>query len=156
MSRRNREHKREVYVDPKFGDKLVTKFVNTMMWDGKRSVAEGLFYNALSLVKERYKEDGYEVFQGALDNVRPIVEVRSRRVGGANYQVPTEVRPERANTLAIRWLITNARGRSEKSMQERLAGELYDAYQNRGSAVKKKEDTHKMAEANRAFAHYRW
>ena len=156
MSRRRREHKRVIYADPKFGDKLITKFINTMMWHGKRSLAEKIFYGALDQVKEKFKEDGVKVFQAAMDNVRPLVEVRSRRVGGATYQVPTEVRPNRANTLAIRWLIQNARSRNEKTMKDRLANEFYDAYQNRGNAIKKKEDTHKMAEANRAFAHYRW
>ena len=156
MSRRKREHKRVIYADPKFNDKLITKFINVMMWHGKRSISENTFYGALDFVKEKFNEDGVQVFRGALDNVRPLVEVRSRRVGGATYQVPTEVRPDRANTLAVRWLIQHARSRSEKSMRERLGYELYDAYQNRGNAVKKKEDTHKMAEANRAFAHYRW
>ena len=156
MSRRRREHKRVIYADPKFGDKLVTKFINTMMMHGKRSIAEGIFYGALDQVKEKFNEEGVKVFHAAMDNVRPLVEVRSRRVGGATYQVPTEVKPNRANTLAIRWLIQNARSRGEKTMKDRLASEFYDAYQNRGNAMKKKEDTHKMAEANRAFAHYRW
>lgn len=156
MSRKKRDYKREVAPDPKFGDKLITKFVNCMMYDGKKSVAQGAFYGALDLIKERYDREGVEVFQQAMDNVRPLVEVRSRRVGGATYQVPTEVRPARRDALAIRWIVGNARDRSEKSMQAKLAGELFDASQNRGNAIKKKEDTHRMAEANRAFAHYRW
>lgn len=156
MARKKREYKKIILPDPKYGDKLVTKFVNTMMWEGKRSLSEGIFYGALDIVQERFQREGLEIFHEALGNVRPIVEVRSRRVGGATYQVPTEVRDERQNTLAIRWLIYSARDRTEKSMHERLAGELYDASQNRGNAVKKKEDTHRMAEANRAFAHYRW
>jgi len=156
MARKRREYKRKVLPDPKFGDKTVTKFVNAMMWDGKRGLSETIFYGALDIVAKRFNREGKEVFQDALNNVRPLVEVRSRRVGGATYQVPTEVRPERRDALAIRWLIQNARGRSEKSMRERLAGELFDASQNRGNAVKKREETHKMAEANRAFAHYRW
>ncbi|MDD2943146.1 MAG: 30S ribosomal protein S7 [bacterium] len=156
MSRRARDYRRVILPDPKFGDELVAKFVNSMMWDGKKAVAEGIFYSALDSIASRYSEDGIEIFRRALENVRPIVEVRSRRVGGANYQVPTEVRPVRRDTLAVRWLITNARGRSERTMKERLAAELYEASQNRGGAVRKKEETHKMAEANRAFAHYRW
>ncbi len=156
MARKKRDYKRVVLADPKFNERLVTKFINVMMWDGKRNTSESIFYGALDALKERFQKDGLEVFQTAMSNVRPIVEVRSRRVGGATYQVPTEVRAERQDTLAIRWLIQHARTRSEKSMRERLAGELLDASQNRGNAVKKKEDTHKMAEANRAFAHYRW
>ena len=156
MSRKRRDHRRKILPDPKFGEELVAKFINSMMWKGKKSLSEGVFYGALETIEKRYDEKGVEVFQKALDNVRPLVEVRSRRVGGANYQVPTEVRPVRRDTLAIRWLIQNARARSEKSMRERLANELYDASQNRGNAVKKREETHKMAEANRAFAHYRW
>jgi small subunit ribosomal protein S7 len=156
MSRRNREYKRKVTPDPKYGDGVVTKFVNVMMWDGKRTLSQSIFYGALDAITQRYDRDGYEVFQEALNNVRPLVEVRSRRVGGATYQVPTEVRPERRNALAIRWMISSARDRSEKSMNERLANEFYDASQGRGNAVKKKEETHRMAEANRAFAHYRW
>jgi small subunit ribosomal protein S7 len=156
MARKRREYKRKVLPDPKFGDKTVTKFINAMMWNGKRSISASIFYGALDAVAKRFNREGNEVFQDALGNVRPAVEVRSRRVGGATYQVPTEVRPERRDALAIRWIIQNARSRSEKNMQERLAGELFDASQNRGNAVKKKEETHKMAEANRAFAHYRW
>lgn len=156
MSRKRRHQRRKVLPDPKYGEKIVTKFINQMMWDGKRSLSENIFYSALDSIKERYSEDGIEVFRKALENVRPLVEVRSRRVGGATYQVPTEVRPERRDALAIRWLITHSRDRSEKSMRARLANEFYDASQSRGNAVKKKEDTHRMAEANRAFAHYRW
>ena len=156
MARRRREHKKRLHPDPKFGEELVSKFINSMMWAGKKSVAEGIFYGALDQVEERHERSGLEVFREAMENVRPLVEVRSRRVGGATYQVPTEVRPTRRDTLAIRWLIQNARDRSEKSMKQRLANELFDASQNRGNAVKKKEDTHRMAEANRAFAHYRW
>jgi len=156
MSRRRRELKREVLPDPKYGQILVTKFINSMMKDGKKTLSEAIFYGALSDIQERHEKDGLEVFQEAMENVRPFVEVRSRRVGGANYQVPTEVRPARRDALAIRWLVQNARTRSEKSMRARLANELFDASQSRGNAVKKKEDAHRMAEANRAFAHYRW
>ena len=156
MARKRREHKKIVLPDPKYGEKLVTRFINCMMWSGKRSVSSSIFYTALDSISKRFNREGIEVFNEALNNVRPIVEVRSRRVGGATYQVPTEVRPERRDTLAIRWLVQHARSRSEKSMQERLAAELFDAAQNRGNAVKKREETHKMAEANRAFAHYRW
>lgn len=156
MSRKKRDHKRHVLPDPHYSEMPVTKFINSMMWDGKKSVSESIFYGALDTIKGRFGAEGLEVFQNALSNVRPSVEVRSRRVGGATYQVPTEVRYERRDTLAIRWLIESARARSEKNMRERLANELYDAAQNRGNAIKKKEDTHRMAEANRAFAHYRW
>ena len=156
MARKRKDYKRKVLPDPKFADRTVTKFVNAMMWDGKRGLSQSIFYGALEIVSKRFNREGKEIFHDALNNVRPMVEVRSRRVGGATYQVPTEVRPERRDALAIRWLIQNARSRSEKSMRERLAGELFDASQNRGNAVKKREETHKMAEANRAFAHYRW
>ena len=156
MARRKRDYKRKVLPDPKFGDKIVTKFVNAMMWDGKRNLSESIFYGALDTIHSRFGREGKEIFQDALSNVRPMVEVRSRRVGGATYQVPTEVRPERRDALAIRWLVENARNRSEKSMQEKLAAEFFEASQNRGNAVKKREEVHKMAEANRAFAHYRW
>lgn len=156
MARKRRDYKRTILPDPKFGDKVVTKFVNCMMWEGRRSLSEQIFYGALENIESRYNRSGVEVFREALDNVRPLVEVRSRRVGGATYQVPTEVRPERRDALAIRWIVQNARSRAEKSMRDRLANELFDAAQNRGNAVKKKEETHKMAEANRAFAHYRW
>ncbi len=156
MSRKGQARVREVMPDPKFHDRTVAKFVNVVMERGKKSVAEQIFYGALDLVAERAKEDGLAVFKKALDNVRPSVEVRSRRVGGANYQVPVEVRPVRRNSLAMRWLVTAARGRGEKSMEERLAAEILEAAANRGGAVKKREDTHRMADANRAFAHYRW
>jgi len=156
MSRKGQARVREVTPDPKFHDRSLAKFVNVVMERGKKSVAEGILYGALDLAAERAKEDGLAVFKKALDNVRPSVEVRSRRVGGANYQVPVEVRPVRRNSLAMRWLVTAARARSEKSMEERLAAEILEAAANRGGAVKKREDTHRMADANRAFAHYRW
>ncbi|MCB0819016.1 MAG: 30S ribosomal protein S7 [Bacteroidetes bacterium] len=156
MSRKRREFKRDILPDVRFNDEIVGRFINSMMWSGKKSVSESIVYGALDTIQTRYKEEGIEVFRKALENVRPLVEVRSRRVGGATYQVPTEVRPSRRDTLAIRWLIQHARERSEKNMKERLANELYDASQNRGNAVKKREETHRMAEANRAFAHYRW
>jgi small subunit ribosomal protein S7 len=156
MSRKGQARVREAVPDPKFHDRTVAKFVNVVMGRGKKSTAERILYGALDLVAERSKEDGLTVFKRALDNVRPAVEVRSRRVGGANYQVPVEVRPLRRTSLAMRWLVTAARARGEKSMVERLANEVLDAGGNRGGAVKKREDTHRMAEANRAFAHYRW
>jgi small subunit ribosomal protein S7 len=156
MSRRRRPEKREILPDPKFGDQVLSKFMNNLMLDGKKSVAENIVYGAFDLVQTKIKQDPVTVFHTALDNIRPAVEVRSRRVGGATYQVPVEVRPERAQALAIRWLISAARSRSEKTMAARLSGELMDASQNRGNAVKKREDTHRMAEANRAFSHYRW
>ncbi|MFA7440005.1 MAG: 30S ribosomal protein S7 [Sphingomonadaceae bacterium] len=156
MSRRRRPEKREILPDPRFGDQVLTKFMNLVMYEGKKSVAESIVYSALDTVETRAKRDPIGVFHDALSNVRPLVEVRSRRVGGATYQVPVEVRPERAQALAIRWLITAARNRPEKTMSARLSAELIEASNNRGSAVKKREDTHKMAEANRAFSHYRW
>ena len=156
MSRRRRPEKREILPDPKFGDQVLSKFMNNLMYDGKKSVAESIVYGALETVESRAKADPIALFHDALANVAPAVEVRSRRVGGATYQVPVEVRPERAQALAIRWLISAARARSEKTMSGRLSGELMDASQNRGNAVKKREDTHRMAEANRAFSHYRW
>ncbi|HYB89926.1 MAG TPA: 30S ribosomal protein S7 [Candidatus Binataceae bacterium] len=156
MSRKGQARVREVAPDPKYHDRTVTKFVNVVMERGKKSLAEGIFYSAIDLVAARANEDGLSVFKKALENVRPAVEVRSRRVGGANYQVPVEVRPVRRNSLAMRWLVTAARARGEKSMEERLAAEILDAAGNRGGAVKKREDTHRMADANRAFAHYRW
>src|SRR5271155_1638425 len=156
MSRKGQARVREVTPDPKFHDRTVAKFVNVVMERGKKSLAEGILYRSLDLVAERTREDGLVVFKRALDNVRPAVEVRSRRVGGANYQVPVEVRPVRRSSLAMRWLVKAARGRGEKSMRERLANEILEAAGNRGGAVKKREDTHRMAEANRAFAHYRW
>jgi small subunit ribosomal protein S7 len=157
MPRRREVPKRRIISDPKFKDKLVTKFTNTLMFGGKKSTAEGILYGALDVIRDRYKEaDPLEVFRKALDNVKPKLEVKSRRVGGATYQVPVEVRPERRVTLAMRWLVLYARDRGEKTMRERLAAEFMDAANGRGNAVKKKDDTHKMAEANKAFAHYRW
>ena len=156
MSRRHRAEKREVNPDPKFGDVVLSKFMNSIMKEGKKSVAENIVYGAMDRMQSRAKSDPIQLFHSALENVMPAVEVRSRRVGGATYQVPVEVRPERRQALAIRWLITAARSRNENTMEERLSGELLDAANNRGTAVKKREDTHKMAEANRAFSHYRW
>ena len=156
MSRRHRAEKREVLPDAKYGDRVVTKFMNNLMYDGKKSVAESIVYGAFERVEGRMRREPVEVFHEALDNIKPAVEVRSRRVGGATYQVPVEVRPERREALAIRWLINASRARNENTMEERLAAELMDAVNNRGSAVKKREDTHKMAEANKAFSHYRW
>jgi small subunit ribosomal protein S7 len=156
MARRRRPEKREILPDPKFGDVVLSKFMNCVMLDGKKAVAEGIVYGALETVETRAKKDPLQVFHDALNNVKPGIEVRSRRVGGATYQVPVEVRAERAQALAIRWLISAARNRSENTMSARLSGELLDAAQNRGNAVKKREDTHRMAEANRAFSHYRW
>ncbi|MCM8557495.1 30S ribosomal protein S7 [Sphingomicrobium sediminis] len=156
MSRRRRPEKRVILPDPKFGDLVLSKFMNSVMLDGKKSVAERIVYGALDNVEARMKTDPLALFHEALNNIKPGVEVRSRRVGGATYQVPVEVRPDRAQALAIRWLIGAARARSEKTMAARLSGELMDASQNRGNAVKKREDTHRMAEANRAFSHYRW
>jgi small subunit ribosomal protein S7 len=156
MARRRRPEKREILPDPKFGDVVLSKFMNSVMLDGKKSVAESIVYGALDTIEARAKREPLGVFHDALNNVRPGIEVRSRRVGGATYQVPVEVRPERSQALAIRWLIAAARGRSEHTMAARLSGELMDAANNRGNAVKKREDTHRMAEANRAFSHYRW
>ena len=156
MSRRHSAEKREINPDPKFGDLVITKFMNAVMLDGKKSVAERIVYGALDQVESKTKQEPLGLFHQALDNVAPHVEVRSRRVGGATYQVPVDVRPERRQALAIRWLITAARARNETTMVDRLSGELLDAANNRGSAVKKREDTHRMAEANRAFSHYRW
>ncbi len=156
MSRRHRAEKREVLPDAKFGDRVITKFMNNLMHAGKKSVAEGIVYGAMGRVESKLKREPVEVFHEALDNIKPSVEVRSRRVGGATYQVPVEVRPERREALAIRWLIKAARARNENTMEARLAGELMDAASNRGTAVKRREDTHKMAEANKAFSHYRW
>ena len=156
MSRRRRPEKRVILPDPKFGDLVLSKFMNNIMLDGKKSVAERIVYGALDNVEARMKTEPLAVFHEALNNIKPGIEVRSRRVGGATYQVPVEVRAERAQALAIRWLIGAARARSEKTMAGRLSGELMDAAQNRGNAVKKREDTHRMAEANRAFSHYRW
>lgn len=156
MPRRREVPKRKITPDPKYKDKLVAKFTNCLMSDGKKSVAEGILYGAFEVINTRFKEDPIEVFRKALDNVKPKLEVKSRRVGGANYQVPVEVRPERRVALGMRWLVGYSRNRGEKTMMERLAAELVDAAQNRGNAVKKKDDTHKMADANKAFAHYRW
>ena len=156
MSRRHRADKREINPDPKFGDLVVSKFMNNLMHDGKKSVAEGIVYGAMDKIQAKAKQDPLQVFHDALNNVAPAIEVRSRRVGGATYQVPVEVRPDRRQALAIRWLLTAARGRNEKTMIDKLSGELLDAANNRGNAVKKREDTHRMAEANRAFSHYRW
>ena len=156
MPRKGEVRRREVLPDPKFHDRTVAKFINSMMERGKKSTAEGILYGALDLVAARAKEDPLGIFRRALDNVKPVVEVRSRRVGGATYQVPVEVRPNRRMSLGMRWLVQNARGRGEKSMADRLAGEILDAANGRGGAIKKKEDTHRMAEANKAFAHYRW
>ena len=156
MSRRHRAEKREILPDPKFGDVVLSKFVNCLMTDGKKSTAERIVYGAFDKIEGRSKQDPLKVFHEALDNVKPAVEVRSRRVGGATYQVPVEVRPERRQALAIRWLIDHTRKRSETTMVDRLSAELLDAAQGRGSAVKKREDTHRMADANKAFSHYRW
>lgn len=156
MSRRHKAERREVIPDAKFQNVIVSRFMNSIMRDGKKSVAEAIVYGALDTVEAKAKHDPLEVFIQALENVAPAVEVRSRRVGGATYQVPVEVRTERRQTLAIRWLIASARARNEKTMVERLSAELLDASNNRGNAVKKREDTHRMAEANRAFSHYRW
>ncbi|HET8701136.1 MAG TPA: 30S ribosomal protein S7 [Nitrococcus sp.] len=156
MPRRREVPKRKVLPDPKFGSELLTKFVNMLMRDGKRSVAEKIVYGALDRIKERGAAEPMAVLESALDNVRPVVEVKSRRVGGATYQVPVEVRPQRRTTLAMRWVIDAARKRSETTMQHRLAVELQEAAENRGTAAKKREDTHRMAEANKAFSHFRW
>ena len=156
MPRRKRITKREVLPDPKFGSRLVTKFVNGLMKCGERSIAEGIFYDAVDMINERTGKDGLEVFEKAMSNVKPLVEVKSRRVGGANYQVPVEVRSERQQALAIRWLVGFARARNERTMSERLANEFIAASKNEGSSIKKREDTHRMAEANKAFAHFRW
>ena len=158
MSRRHKAEKREVLPDPKFGDAVLSRFMNVLMYDGKKSTAERIVYAAMDTIKRRMGQnaDPLRMFHEAMDNVKPAVEVRSRRVGGATYQVPVEVRPERRQALAIRWLIESARKRGEHTMEERLSGELLDAANNRGTAVKKREDTHRMAEANKAYSHYRW
>ena len=156
MSRRSRADKREIQADPRFESETVTKFINALMYDGKKSKAEKIFYEAMEILEDRAGQPGVNVFEQALNNTRPALEVKSRRVGGATYQVPVEVRPSRRTALASRWLIGFARNRAEKSMAERLAGELLAASRGEGSTVKKKEDTHRMAEANKAFAHYRW
>ena len=156
MSRRHAAENRSILPDAKFGDLVLSKFMNNLMLDGKKSIAERIVYGALQRVESKVKRAPVELFHEALENIKPSVEVRSRRVGGATYQVPVEVRPERREALAIRWLITASRKRNENTMEERLAGELMDAVQSRGNAVKKREDTHKMADANKAFSHYRW
>ena len=156
MSRRHRAEKREVIPDAKYGDVILTKFMNSIMYDGKKSVAEQIVYGAFDVIESKTRQEPLPMFKQALDNVAPAIEVRSRRVGGATYQVPVEVRNERRQALAIRWIITAARGRNDKTMVDRLSAELMDAANNRGAAVKKREDTHRMAEANRAFSHYRW
>jgi small subunit ribosomal protein S7 len=156
MPRRHVPNKRKILPDPKFQDRLVTKFVNDLMRKGKKATAEAICYGAFTLVEERAKEEPLKTFKKALDNVKPVLEVKSRRVGGATYQVPVEVRQDRRVALGMRWIIEYSKARGEKTMQEKLAGEIMDAANNRGNAVKKKEDTHKMAEANKAFAHYRW
>lgn len=156
MSRRHKAEKREIIPDPKFGDNVLSKFMNSVMLDGKKSTAERIVYGALDQMEEKVKQDPVQLFHQALENVMPAIEVRSRRVGGATYQVPVEVRTDRRQALAIRWIISAARGRNENTMVERLSGELLDAVNNRGAAVKKREDTHRMAEANKAFSHYRW
>src|ERR1700728_2159494 len=156
MPRRREVPKRKITPDPKYKDKLVSKFTNTLMYGGKKATAEGILYGSFDIVTERFKEEPLEVFRKALDNVKPKLEVKSRRVGGATYQVPVEVRPERRVSLAIRWILNATRARKEKTVAEKLAAELTDAFKNQGTAIKKKEDTHKMADANQAFAHYRW
>ncbi len=156
MARRRQAEKRAILPDPKYRSEMIAKFINMVMLNGKKSVAEKIVYGALDTVAERSKKDAVEALETALDNVRPMVEVKSRRVGGATYQVPVEVRPERRNALAMRWIVDAARRRGEKGMGARLAGEILEASENRGAAVKKREDTHRMAEANKAFAHYRW
>lgn len=156
MPRKGKVPKRDILPDPKFHSKLVSKFVHGIMWEGKKSTAETILYDALEIVGKKLNEEPLKIFERAVENVKPVLEVRSRRVGGSTYQVPVEIRPERRQALAIRWIIQYARSRSEKSMKEKLAAEFMDAASNRGSSVKKREDTHKMAEANKAFAHYRW
>ena len=156
MSRRRAAEKREILPDAKYGDVVLSKFINNLMYQGKKSAAERIVYGALTRIEEQGRGEPVTVFREALDNIKPQIEVRSRRVGGATYQVPVDVRPDRAQALAIRWMIEAARGRSENTMEDRLFKELLDASENRGTAIKKREDTHRMAEANRAFAHYRW
>ena len=156
MSRKRKAPVRKIYSDPKYGSKVISKFINSIMYDGKRSTAERILYTALEKIKETKKEDPLKVFNTAISNVRPNIEVRSRRVGGATYQVPVEVKNKRAQALAIRWLIDSARKRKDKNMSDKIFNELYDAYEKKGAAVKKKEDVHKMAESNKAFAHFRW
>ena len=156
MSRRRRAEKREIFPDPKFGDLVISKFMNNLMIDGKKSVAEKIVYGALDKIENKLKTDPVKIFHDAIENVMPAIEVRSRRVGGATYQVPMEVRSTRAQALAFKWILSNSKKRNEKTQRERLANELIDAFENKGNSVKKKDEVHKMAEANRAFAHYRW
>ncbi|MEW6676246.1 MAG: 30S ribosomal protein S7 [Nitrospirota bacterium] len=156
MPRRRVAEKKEILPDPKYNSKIVSKFINVIMESGKKSIAEGICYDAFDVIKKKTGSDPLKIFKTALENVKPLVEVKPRRVGGATYQVPVEIRSQRRMALAFRWIIKYSRGRSERTMQERLAGELLDAFNNTGSSIKKKEDTHKMAEANKAFAHYRW
>lgn len=156
MSRKGQAQHRDVIADPKYHDKLVAKFISKIMYDGKKSVAEKIVYNSFQLISDRLKDDPLKIFKEALENIKPLLEVRSRRVGGATYQVPVEVRSDRKVSLGLRWLVSYARERGEKSMEEKLAGEILDAREKRGGAIKKREDVHRMAEANRAFAHYRW
>jgi len=156
MARRRVAEKREVLPDPKFGSKLVSKFINSMLEDGKRSTAERILYDSFEAIKKKTGNDPLKVFKTAIDNIKPVLEVKPRRVGGATYQVPVEVRPQRRMSLAFRWLLQYTRARGEKTMSEKLAGEFLDAFNNTGASIKKKEDTHKMAEANKAFAHFRW
>ena len=156
MPRRREVPERQVIPDPKYSNKLVSKFINSIMIDGKKSVAESILYGAFNFIEDKTKENPVKVFEKAIENVRPLIEVKSRRVGGSTYQVPTEIRPSRRTALGIRWIISYSRGRSEKGMANKLAGELMDAANQRGASIKKKEDTHKMAEANKAFAHFRW
>ena len=156
MPRKGHLSKREVLADPIYGSTLVTKFINSMMWGGKKSTAEGIFYESMKRIQEKGGDDALKLFKKAVENAKPVLEVKTRRVGGANYQVPVEVNPDRRTSLAIRWLVGYARARGEKGMTDKLTNELLDAANNRGSAIKKKEDVHRMAEANKAFAHYRW
>ena len=156
MPRRNGVPKRDVLPDPVYGSKVITKFINQVMLDGKKGTAQAIVYDAFDIIKEKLNLEAMDVFNQALENVKPLLEVKARRVGGSTYQVPMEIRPERRQTLAIRWLVMFARKRSEKTMKEKLAGELMDAYNNAGAAIKRKEEMHRMAEANKAFAHYRW
>lgn len=156
MPRKGAVPKRKIIPDPKFHDQLVARFINGLMRKGKKSTAERILYNALDVINEKVKEDSMDVFKKAIENIKPVIEVKSRRVGGATYQVPTEVSPDRRLALAIRWIVQYAKARSEDKMENRLAGELMDAYNGRGASFKKKEDVHRMAEANKAFAHYRW
>jgi len=156
MPRKGHLSKREVLADPIYGSTLVTKFINSMMWGGKKSTAQGIFYEAMTRLQQKGGDESLKLFKKAVENVKPLLEVKTRRVGGANYQVPVEVNPDRSTSLAIRWIITYGRARSEKGMIDKLTNELLDAANNRGAAIKKKEDVHRMAEANKAFAHYRW